>query len=36
MGPSPILYVVRTITIGTMLNFNGGYNEHRLNKNAFQ
>ena len=30
MGPSPFLYVVHTITIGTMLNFNGGNNEHRL------
>ena len=28
MGPSPILSIIYTVTIGTMLNFNGGNNEH--------
>ena len=30
MGPSPILFVLRIVTIGPMLNFNGGNNEHGL------
>ena len=30
MSPSPILSVIDTITIGTMLNFNGGNNETEL------
>ena len=30
MGPSPILSVIHVITFGTMLNFNGGNNEHGL------
>ena len=30
IGPSPILSVIHTVTIGTMLNFNGGNNEDRL------
>ena len=28
MGPSPILSVSNTVTIGTMLNFDGGNNGH--------
>ena len=27
-GPSPILFVFHTVTIGTMLNFNDGNNGH--------
>ena len=30
MGPLPILSIIHTITIGTMLNFNGGNNGHWL------
>ena len=30
MGPPPILSFTHTITIGTMLNFNGGNNGHEL------
>ena len=30
MGPSPILSIIHTFTIGTMLNFNGGNNGHGL------
>ena len=30
MGPSPILSVVHTVTVGTMLNLNGGNNGHML------
>ena len=30
MGPSPILSVIHTIPIGTVLNCNGGSNGHRL------
>ena len=30
MGMSPILYAIHTITIGTMLNFNGDNNGHGL------
>ena len=30
MGLSPTLSVIHTVTIGTMLNFNGGNNEHGL------
>ena len=30
MGPLPILSIIHTITIGTMLNFNGGNNGHLL------
>ena len=29
-GPSPILFVIHTIMIGTMLNNNGGNNGHGL------
>ena len=31
MGLSPILSVIHTGTIGTMLTFNGGKNEHGMN-----
>ena len=30
MGLQPILLVIHTITIATLLNFNYGNNEHRL------
>ena len=30
MGPSPILSIIPTVTIDTMLNFNGGNNRHGL------
>ena len=30
MGPSPILSVIHTVTIGTMLNFKGTNNGHGL------
>ena len=30
MGPSAILSVIHTVTIATMLNFNGGNNGHGL------
>ena len=30
MGPLPVLSIIHTITIGTMLNFNGGNNGHWL------
>ena len=30
MDPSSILSVIHTVTIGKMLNFNGGHNGHRL------
>ena len=30
MGPSPILSIIQTITIGTVVNFNGGNNGHGL------
>ena len=30
MGPSPILSIIHTVTIGTMLNFTGGNNGHGL------
>ena len=33
---SPILSVVRTINIATMLNFNGSHNDNELKKNALQ
>ena len=41
MGPSLLLPVIHTVTIGIMLNFNGGNNGHIVNtltcnKNAFQ
>ena len=32
MGLLPILSVIHTTTIGTMLNFNGGYNGHGIKK----
>ena len=32
MGPSPVLSIIHIITIGTMLNFNGGNNGHGLKK----
>ena len=28
MGPSPILSIIHTVTIGTILNFNGGIYGH--------
>ena len=30
MGPSPILSIIHTVSIGTKLNFNGGNNEYGL------
>ena len=30
MSPSPILSIIHTVTIGTMLNYNGGNNGHGL------
>ena len=30
MGLSPILFVIHTVTIGIMVNFNGGNNGHGL------
>ena len=32
MGPSPILFVIHVVTIGTMLNNNGGNDGHALKK----
>ena len=36
MGLLPILSVIHTTTIGTMLNFNGGYNGHGIKKRYVQ
>ena len=30
MYPSPILFIIHTMTLGTMLNFNGDNNGHGL------
>ena len=32
MAPTPILFVIHTVTIATMLNFNGGNNGRGLKK----
>ena len=32
MGPLPILSIIHTVSIGTMLNFNGGNKGHGLKK----
>ena len=32
MGPSPILFAIHSISIGIMLNFNGGNNGHGLKR----
>ena len=34
MDPSPILSVIHTVTIGTMLNNNGGNNGYGLKKSV--
>ena len=35
MGPSPILFVIHTVTTGTMLNFKGGNKGHGLTKKRY-